>query len=232
MVVGNGMLGKSFVKYDSHDSVIIFASGVSNSQNTDIEEFRREKELLLHIIRDYKTKALVYFSSCHIDEYISIPYYQHKSEMEKIIQKEMKHYWIFRLPQVVGYSGNNATLINYFIFNILNNNELTLWNNTKRNIIDVEDVFKISEYFIDNYIYVNKIVNIASPYNYSILDIVKKIETFLNKEAVFKVINKGNSLEINIDDLNIYKNELNVNFNESYLENVLNKYYKDFKGKK
>ena len=49
MVVGNGLLGMSFLLSSENDneSRVIFASGVSNSKETDIKEFNREKELIL-----------------------------------------------------------------------------------------------------------------------------------------------------------------------------------------
>ena len=45
MVVGNGMLARAFKSYQKQDNIIIFASGISYSNETDSSSFVREKEL-------------------------------------------------------------------------------------------------------------------------------------------------------------------------------------------
>ena len=65
VIIGNGQLAKTF-KEDSFvfDDVVIFASGVANSECKDDKEFNREKELLEKTLFENKDKRFVYFSIC------------------------------------------------------------------------------------------------------------------------------------------------------------------------
>ncbi|MBU4132588.1 MAG: hypothetical protein KKF12_17365, partial [Proteobacteria bacterium] len=65
MIIGNGQLAKIF-KEDGcfFDDVVIFASGVTNSDCRDDREFNREKELLEKTLVENNAKRFVYFSSC------------------------------------------------------------------------------------------------------------------------------------------------------------------------
>lgn len=60
MVIGNGLLATAFSNYKGDNSILIFASGVSNSGNTNLSEFEREKSLLKSAL-DLKLR-LIYFS--------------------------------------------------------------------------------------------------------------------------------------------------------------------------
>ena len=55
MIIGNGVIANSMVKIDS-DELLIFAFGVSNSKNIDINKFNREKKLLIETIKNNKNK--------------------------------------------------------------------------------------------------------------------------------------------------------------------------------
>ncbi len=46
MVIGNGMIANRFFNYKNDEGKIIFASGVSNSKDTEAVNFQREFELL------------------------------------------------------------------------------------------------------------------------------------------------------------------------------------------
>jgi hypothetical protein len=64
MVVGNGMLARKFANYINDDSVVIFASGVSNSLEIARSEFIREQLLLEKTILENVEKKIIYFSTC------------------------------------------------------------------------------------------------------------------------------------------------------------------------
>ena len=61
MIVGDGLIANKLKFIDSED-IIIFASGVSNSNENNESEFERERELLSTFIG--YDKKLIYFSSC------------------------------------------------------------------------------------------------------------------------------------------------------------------------
>jgi hypothetical protein len=55
MIIGNGLIAKSFKKEKNYfKNVIIFASGVSNSKNTNLKEFKREEKLVKKLLKKKK----------------------------------------------------------------------------------------------------------------------------------------------------------------------------------
>lgn len=226
MIVGKGMLAKSLQKIDN-DRFIFFCSGVSNSKETDELEYDREKKLLQNYYCN--DKCLVYFSSYFVGypEYLKIRYYRHKYEMENQVINNFRYYKIFRLPQVVGYSINKNTLTNFLFNSIANDIEINIYENVKRNLIDVEDIIKILEYVNQNNIFLNKTMNLISTQNFNIIDIVNTFEKILNKKSIKKFIkNDEKHFIVNISsELQKIYNILNIKFDENYLNNLINKYY-------
>ncbi len=92
MVIGNGMLAKEFTNYTQDSNILIFASGVSNSNETSFEAFQREEKLLLESIEKEKGKKLIYFSTCSMyDKYFkNNAYTEHKLNMEKKFKNYIK----------------------------------------------------------------------------------------------------------------------------------------------
>ncbi len=64
MIIGNGMMARSFESYRGNSEILIFASGVSNSKDVDEDNFNREVLLLKDVINNNPEKAMVYFSTC------------------------------------------------------------------------------------------------------------------------------------------------------------------------
>lgn len=221
MIIGKGLLAKAFEYYINDNSIVIFASGVSNSKETNSKEFDREKRLLEETITLNKSKLFVYFSTCSIEDISqkSSLYIQHKKDMEDIVKNKCLQYYIFRLPQVVGI-GKSPTIINFFVDSIYNNKSLTIYKRATRNLISVKDVFKISKIIIENNYYQNCIINIATPFNIPVIKIVNILEKLLNRQVNCEFIDLGVEQEINISDLE----SLGIKFDDDYVENILEKY--------
>lgn len=225
MIVGSGMMAKAFKEYENSNEVLIFARGVSNSLETKKEEFERETALLLETIEKYRDKTLVYFGTCSVldsqNNYNA--YIKHKVKMENIIRENCKNYFIFRLPQVVGKT-TSPTLINFLATQIKNGTPFHLWKNSKRNLIDVADVYKIASYLINNSIFKNQITNIASHQSVNITTIVQKIELLLDKKANYVVEDRGTFYDIDISKISKYLSNIGICFDESYIDIILDKY--------
>lgn len=133
MIIGNGMLANSLKKYDRND-VVFFASGVSNSQETEKSQFEREISLLHTMPDHHKDKKLVYFSTCSIYDHSKSesPYVKHKIRMEHIISENYKNFLIFRIGNAVGKGGNPNTLINFLKNAIETNKKIALHKNAGR----------------------------------------------------------------------------------------------------
>lgn len=109
MIIGNGMFANALRDIDS-DAICFFASGVSVSTTKNVEEFNREERMLTETLDHIGSKPFVYLSSCYAGFENNL-YFKHKLNMEKIIKNRARNFYIFRLPQVVGYSGNKKNFI-------------------------------------------------------------------------------------------------------------------------
>jgi len=227
MVVGNGMVAKCFESYKDNSEFIIFASGVSNSKISDEDAFNRELSLLRDHIRSSKRKTLVYFSTCSFydPEEKNSPYLKHKKEIESVIIKNQPRYYIFRVSNLVGNSKNMNTILNFFVYHIKRGINFDLWVDAQRNLIDVDDMFKIVDYILTHKIFENQIINIANPKSYPVRKIIMAIEELFNTKANFISVNKGSQLSIDTSDLTPILKELNIKFDKDYLKNLLTKYH-------
>jgi hypothetical protein len=104
-IIGHGDLAS--VLTDRED-ITFFASGVSDSQCTDLNEFKREVDLLLRISHH---QHLVYFSTLSI-YYGHSRYVIHKKRMEYLVSELFKSYTIIRIGNI-SWGKNPNTLINY-----------------------------------------------------------------------------------------------------------------------
>jgi len=218
------MIANAFSSFLSIQDVIIFASGVSNSQETTDEAFLREKILLTQSIEKYRLQTFIYFSTCSIDDPSmgNNRYVCHKIEMEELL-KQHHCYYIFRLPQVVGRT-NSPTLINTLSSRIKNKEPFELWSQSSRNIIDVRDVYRIASLLIEKKGSHNFIYNIAAPKSHSILEIVLTMEDILKQQANYTKINRGASYTIDTEILGKILDHNDIIFDNEYMQNIL-KYY-------
>lgn len=106
MIIGNGDIAS--VLPDRPD-LLFFASGVSNSKETDEAAYNRERNLLLSLNKD---QHIVYFSSLAVF-YGKTRYVKHKLEMEAIVKFWFTKNTIIRLGNIT-WGDNPHTLINYF----------------------------------------------------------------------------------------------------------------------
>lgn len=105
MIVGNGNIARIL---NDREGAIFFASGVSNSGETDHKAFEREYLLLLDQPRD---KCLFYFSSIQLFEK-ETPYFTHKMIMETMVDDIWENYNIIRIGNI-DFDTNPNTFINF-----------------------------------------------------------------------------------------------------------------------
>ncbi|PRM91349.1 hypothetical protein CJ672_09700 [Arcobacter cryaerophilus gv. occultus] len=223
MIIGNGQLANIFYDYN-RDDVLIFASGVSDSNCIDETNFEREKKLLIDTLKKNQNSKFVYFSSSALssDKYPKNEYYKHKMNMEEIVKKFSKNYYIFRIPQLFGDLIVHKTLINFIYRSIINEEKFNIYDQAYRYVIEINDVRKLVELYLDNH-FPCMIENLANPYRYKVLDIVKIFEKLLNKKAQYKIIEKEDKYILDLTSLKIFVNtfDTNVVFGEEYLSEKL-----------
>jgi nucleoside-diphosphate-sugar epimerase len=138
--------------------------------------------------------------------------------MELLIQNNFKQYIIVRLPQVIGKSNNNSTLINFLVNSIKNNIKIQLYNNATRYFIETEDLVLIFKNLIKNKNNYNKIHDIAIPIKYTIFEIVSTLEKILNINSDFEIVNGGVDYNLKLSTVENILQNLNLVYNKSYLE--------------
>lgn len=232
MIVGKGMMAHAFSYYEASQEVLIFASGVSNSQERREEAFQREEDLLrtyLDIAR-YRDMIFVYFSTCSILDLLldKSKYIMHKIKMENIIKRQAKKYLIFRLPQVVGDT-DNKTLVRYFYDMIQSGQQFEVWANGYKNLIDCDDAFRICSYIVDKKLFSNCTINVASTIKTAIPEIVKIVEKTIDKKGNYVIVDKGSNFDIDLLDILQIIKEVEVEFDEQYPERIIKKYYGKFR---
>lgn len=227
MVIGNGLIARSFEQYTSSEEWVIFASGVSNSKTSVPADFEREAQLLAGTIAGNVAKKIVYFSTSSVNDpdLQDTEYVQHKLRMEGLIQGKAQQYNIFRLSNLAGFSNNPHTVLNFFYQHIIEQLPFELWVNSERNIIDVADVFITVDHVLQNGLFPNQCINIANTENYPVKYIVQTIERFCKKKAIYEEKRKGSTFTIDLAAILPVYRALNVRFDHDYLPALLEKYY-------
>jgi nucleoside-diphosphate-sugar epimerase len=182
-IVGNGMIARSFTYYNI-EGVCIFASGISNS--IEICEKDCEKEYILIKTTAEKSKdTIVYFSTTSINNSDTI-YTRHKLKIENYIKKNVENYIILRLPNVIGNTKNKNQLVPYFYNKIINREKIYVKKEVYRDLIDVADIPKIIQYFIEKKI--KGVVNISLGNKIKVKDIVLYLGIINNETPVITEI--------------------------------------------
>jgi nucleoside-diphosphate-sugar epimerase len=196
MVIGNGLIAGQFNKYRDNDNVIIFASGVSNSKETNSKLFDQEFNLIKKYIS--KKSLFVYFSTCsvHDSSLTESNYVKHKLKVEKFIQSNFENFLILRLPNIIGLTKNPHTFFNYFYNSIKNGESILIQKNAVRYFMDVEDISVIFEIILEDNTVKNTVINISYRNAITISDAVTLFEEELNKKANLSFVPKGNKYVI------------------------------------
>lgn len=225
MIIGNGLIASLFTENDQ-ENIIFFASGVSNSLETKKEEFLREENLIKKTITENPNKIFIYFSTCSIydSSKAESQYVLHKLKMEQIIIQLCPQYLILRLSNAVGNGGNPNLLMNYLVRSVKNNEIINVHTKATRNLIDVEDIKNITNQLIDKQ-YFNKIINIAYPENYTIIEILEIMEKFYQTKLYLNLVKSGSGYGIDTHDVESYFIQHALTNKETYLHKILEKYY-------
>lgn len=228
MIVGSGLVAKAFLKfYQKRPSAWIYAAGVSNSTCKDTNEFLREELRLKDaLLKGEGAEVFLYFSTCSVadPEARQSEYVQHKLAMEALVASHKKHL-IARLPQLAGNTPNPHTLLNYLYAKIARSEGFQIWKNARRNVIDVEDVASIISELVKTTKIDGNIINIASPRNYWVSEIIAAMEKAVGKRAIFEEKDAGGSYQIDTSAIQPTIQHLGLKFDGEYLKRTVEKYY-------
>lgn len=225
MIIGKGLIANLFLEEDRED-VLFFASGVSNSLETRAEEFSREENMVKKAIVENPDKIFLYFSTCSIYDSSKVDsnYVLHKIKMEQVIKNNCERFLILRVSNAVGRGGNPNLLMNYLVRSVRNNEMINVHTKATRNLIDADDIKKITFSLLERQT-LNTIINLAYPKNYTIIEILEIIERFYNTKLELNLIKSGSGYDIDVPDVEYHFAENNLTNKDSYLCNILQKYY-------
>lgn len=228
MLIGSGMLARAFAPVcDAWPEVWIHAAGVSNSACQDRSEFERERLRLIDSLESGSdASAFVYFSTCSIYDphTCESSYVRHKMDMECLVAEHPRSL-IVRLPQVAGKTPNPHTLLNYLYARVSRSERFAVWENAKRNIIDIVDVVEIVRKLLDDPLIRGIKVNVANSRSFPIAEIVSVMEKVTGKAAVVEIRDEGGAYEIDTTLIVPIVRQLGMAFDDQYLPAVIGKYY-------
>jgi dTDP-4-dehydrorhamnose reductase len=228
MICGNGLVAQTLFKYQEDKSILIFASGVSNSQERNEEAFIREKKMLLS---NRSTSAkIVYFSSCSIFDSGSSEnrYVMHKKEMEEIVASQFEKYLIVRLPLLISRAPNPYTFFNFIRKCIVDQDQIRVQKNAWRYLFDAEDLKFLIPIALEE-INSNSRLNMAYDNATPVPMIINQFEEILRKNARFELVEEGTFYDFDRTDFYslLSKHEIHID-PKQYNQRVLKKYLSEF----
>lgn len=228
MVVGKGMIARRFSDFADRDDVVIFASGVSNSKETRPEPFARERQLVEETLHQTTGRLFVYFSTASVDDPTEqgSPYVTHKLALEELITRRATNYLLVRASNVVGGPGNPHTILNFFVDRVRRNEPFTIWQHASRNLIDLDDVYRVVTHCMAEPATWNQTIVVANPYSVSPLALVQAIEAHTGQRARYELMDKGVPFALSVNGLNDQLQVSDANWQpEQYVARLLQKYY-------
>jgi nucleoside-diphosphate-sugar epimerase len=225
MIIGRGLIAAAFENETLPHGVLIFASGVSNSKETDPLQFRREMDLLSETIRNNPDKKLVYFSTASVldVQLADEPYVRHKLQCEELIRNLCAKHLILRVTNVVGNSGNPNTVFKFFVDRIRGEEVFELWRNACRNLVDVEDVVRISLALLAKNNAAETFL-LANPVNHAVPELLATLEQKLGKNAVFISTEKGSCAPYPMAETLAFYDANGFSFSADYLKKLIDRY--------
>jgi glycosyltransferase involved in cell wall biosynthesis len=227
MIIGEGVIFNRFIDYSLQSKYFIIAGTVNDPLISDEALILQEEAVIAAALSDHNDLTIIYFSSCSLlDPSVQhTQYVRHKIRMEKLIQKSAPHYYIFRLPEIIGLSETTSNMVGSYVDAIINHQKIEIWQNARRNLIDIDDVHEVVSEILRRKIFHNKIINIASPQQTDLLHLVQDIEDFIGCVANYILVGKGSEYHIDISDIQSILFELKLDFDKNYVSRSLRKYF-------
>lgn len=225
-IVGRGMMARAFTALRPTRDIVIFASGVSNSLETNPEDFSRERDLIGRTRAEHPDALMVYFSTCSIydRDRVDTPYVRHKLEIESFLSGLPGKYLILRLPLVIGKTDHASTLPHALYARIKSGETFEVWKRATRYPIDVEDVVRITDHLLAGVPCDRQVISVALR-AYPVMDFVHILEDIVGRRAKVKLVDKGASYDMHCPEVEKLTQELGLGRGEDYLDRVLRKYF-------
>jgi nucleoside-diphosphate-sugar epimerase len=226
MIVGNGLLASAFEAQQIKQlGATVFASGVSNSTETDPAAYAREESLLqAHLAAASGT--FVYFSTCSIEDADrgQGPYAQHKRKMEEKVA-DRGDFLILRLPQVAGRTSNPHTLTNFLANCLRSGQVIPVWSSAIRCLVDVEHVAAITLALLQKERPAQKLDHVAPPEVLTMPQLIDAMEVVMQLTAKRHVIERSGGTRPDPTLMLALGPALGIDLSPGYTLRLLEKYY-------
>ena len=228
-LIGNGFIAKNLkkIKNNFKNSYLLYCAGVSNSKCLNKKEYVKEVNKIKKVISKIKKNTIfVYISTTSISDknHFKDKYVLNKIKIENIIKNKINDYIIIRLPQIIGITKNPHVISNFLFTKIKREELFNAWVNSKRNLLDIDDVKKIIEKILKKKFKKSYIVNIYNSKSTSVMTLINIFSKMLNTRAIYKEIKFHSKKKIS---RRIEKqNKIIFYTKKSYLKKILKKYYK------
>ena len=142
------------------------------------------------------------------------------------LTKEVKQEIITKFGSNEKDSGSTEVQIALLTKRIVEEKKFVLWKNAYRYILDVEDMYKICSFIIENKLFLNNSINISYEKADSVVDIVKAIEKIFEKKAKYELVEKGSNIEIDTSMIENIRNKLKIT--KPDIEYLIRKYKRSY----
>ena len=201
---------------------------MSNSKETRPEPFARERGLVEETLHRTTGSLFVYFSTASVDDPTEqgSPYVTHKLALEGLIASRATNYLLVRASNVVGGPGNPHTILNFFVDRIRRNEPFTIWQHASRNLIDLDDVYRVVTHCVAEPTTWNQTILVANPQSISPLALVQAIEAHMGQRAQYELADKGVPFALPVNGLSDHLQAAHLRWQpEQYGAHLLQKYY-------
>lgn len=210
-VIGSGLIAKAFASAaETGSDAIVCASGVADSQTSDVFAFGRENALLRDLTHRARARGsiLVYFSAAPIygrttgirletaQATPETPYGHHKLGCERLVADSGARYLVLRLPNVVGPGGHPRQLIPSLVAQVLNGS-VVMRTDATRDLLDVDDLVIVVAALLRRGV-CNSILNVASGVSTPVPRLVEVIAETLGTSPSVLSAEGGDSQEFSI----------------------------------
>ncbi|OGX03237.1 MAG: hypothetical protein A3G87_05375 [Omnitrophica bacterium RIFCSPLOWO2_12_FULL_50_11] len=228
MIIGSGLLARAFAPYfETSATACVYAAGISNSACSDQREFERELIRLTAALDLYRSADLfLYFGTCSVSDPLALSssYVQHKIKMEQIVTTHSRHL-ILRLPQVAGNTPNPHTLLNFIFQRISRSERFSVWENARRNLIDIDHVARIGASLALEDGVRNECINVANFSDIAMPDLVELMGQVVGKKVLCDYVSRGEPYQIDTRRIHAVVQRCGVCFDSDYVERIIGKYY-------
>lgn len=210
MILGSGLLARAFAPLADEDSILVFASGVSNSTTATTADLSREADLLT--LQAGTRAQLVYFSTCSLYDpsLAGSTYVRHKRHMEAMVRDLFPDHLILRLPNIVGRTPNPHTLCNYLRDRIVNGEPVRMHLNACRHLMGVDQVAAACIPLLLTGKFHNTAINACFDHPVPVPEIVRTMEAILGRTARVVPVDAGTCYRVPNADFKRFWQEQNT----------------------